>query len=120
MPTLDAVCTALRSYRFRFTSEKELQDGIELAFVGEKLDFEREEHLAPGDIPDFLVEPGLAVEVKVAGSPHEIMRQLARYAASPRVAELLLVTRKAQHAHRFPVAIGGKPLRVFVLEGYAL
>jgi hypothetical protein len=120
MATLDAVCTAIRSYRYRFTNEKELQDGIELALAGAKLDFDREVRLAPGDIPDFLVEPGIAVEVKVAGSPNEIMRQLSRYAASPRVTELLLVTRKTQHAHQFPDAIGGKPLRVSVLEGCAL
>jgi hypothetical protein len=120
MATLDAVCAAIRSYRYRFTNEKELQEGIAGALEREGIEATREVHLAPGDIPDFMVEPGLAVEVKVAGSPHEIMRQLSRYAASPRVSELLLVTRKAQHAHQFPDAIGGKPLRVSVLEGCAL
>ncbi len=120
LQSAERVGRVLRGYRYFFVDEKELQSAIGLALTEAGVAFEREVRLSPGDVVDFLVEPGIAVEVKVAGAPAEIARQLSRYAASPRVASLLLVSRKARHAHRFPATLGGKPLGVVTLEASAL
>lgn len=108
------------SYRYAFIDEKDLQDGIAEALARGGLGFEREVRLAPRDVVDFLVEGGVGVEVKVEGAVGAILRQLARYARSDRVKALLLVTRKMQHAGRFPSELGGKPLLVTTLEASAL
>jgi hypothetical protein len=115
----EAVVTAISSNRYRFTSEDELQRGIDLALIRHGIVADREVRLAPGDIIDFLAGD-VGVEVKVDGSPQSIARQLMRYAGSPRVASLVLVTRKAQHANRFPPSIGGKPLRIVSLGDSSL
>ncbi len=109
----------LGSYRYSLASEKALQDGIAQVLALRGIRFDREVRLTPTDVIDFVIE-AIGVEVKVEGSPAEIARQLQRYAASKRVSALLLVTRKLQHAHRFPEKIGGKPLHVLTLEANAL
>lgn len=119
MPALDRICGVLGSYRYSFARERELQDGIAQVLALRGIRFDREVRLTDEDVIDFLVD-GVGVEVKVKGSPAAILRQLARYTESSRVAALLLFTRKAQHAHRFPAELGRKPLRVVTLGDTAL
>jgi hypothetical protein len=119
MLAADAIANHLRRYRFSYSSERELQDGIARALDAGGFVWHREVRLSAIDVVDFLVDT-VAVEVKVSGSPIEIARQLSRYADSPGVAELLLVTRKSQHALRLPDSLAGKPLVVLSLEGSAL
>jgi hypothetical protein len=107
------------SFRYSFASERDLQDGIAQVLFQRGIRFDREVRLSDKDRPDFMVD-GIAVEVKVEGSPTEIQRQLSRYADSKLVTGLLLVSRKMQHAHKFPASIGGKPLVVVTLEASAL
>lgn len=104
----------LGMYRYNFSSERELQDGIAQVLFQRGIRFDREVRLAPGDVIDFLVE-GVGLEVKVEGGPVEIRRQLLRYAKAPRVTALLLVTRKAQHDGQFPRKLGGKDVAVLTL-----
>ena len=66
--------------------------------------------LAPTDRIDFLLG-GVGIEVKVDGSTAQILRQLRRYASSPQIEHLVLVTNRARH-RSLPAVIGGKPLRV--------
>jgi hypothetical protein len=63
-------------------------------------------------IPDC--PPGIAVEVKVAGSVSAVTRQLLRYAYYPEVTELALVTTKVQH-RQVPSLMSGKTVRVIHL-----
>ena len=119
MTDLDRLCGVLGSYRYRFARERDLRDGIAEALALRGVSFDREVRLTPEDVIDFLVA-AIGVEVKVEGSPAAILRQLARYMESSRIAALLLFTRKAQHAHRFPAELGGKPLRVITLGDAAL
>jgi AMMECR1 domain-containing protein len=112
-----AVIAALRSYRFNFTNERELQDGIESVFRVVELPFVREYRLGPGDIVDFLCAGDTGVEVKIGGSPSGILRQLMRYAEHDAIRAVVLVTRKLQHTHAFPPSLAGKPLRVATLGG---
>jgi len=119
MMMLDDITSVIASHRYRFTSEAELQRGIARVLDEAGIAFEREHHLAPGDIVDFLIGV-IGVEVKVSGGPSEITRQLMRYAASPKVEGLILVTRKMQHARAIPDELAGKPVKTVTLERSAL
>lgn len=107
------VVETLDDYRLAQNNEAELQGAIEKVLREEGFLFEREARLSARDRPDFLVAPGVALEVKVNGSVPEVERQLKRYAESARVAVLLLVTTRGQHL--MPAALEGKPvLTLFV------
>jgi hypothetical protein len=117
--TAERLREVLGSYRYNHANERDLQDGIAQVLATRGIRFDREVVLGPKDRPDFMVD-GIAVEVKVDGSPAVILRQLARYASQKGVRAILLVTRKEQHAHRFPETVGGKPLDVLTLGANAL
>jgi hypothetical protein len=103
--------------RYSYTHEIELHRGIGqvLADAGEVTD--REVILGPRDRIDFLLPDGVGIEVKVAGQAGDVLRQLVRYAASPRVAGLLLVTTRRRHVQGLPTAVAGKPLCPLLLRG---
>jgi hypothetical protein len=97
-----AVEAALRAYRFRCGDEAELQAAIAKVLTAADLAFEREVKLGPRARIDFLVgarglDTCVGLEVKVKGAPAVIARQLALYAASPWVRDLVLVTTQRKH-----------------------
>jgi hypothetical protein len=101
-----------RMHGTRLASDDEalLQNAMAEAFVG--LPFEREHSFSRHDRVDFFFkEAGIAVEVKVAGSPNEVLRQLHRYAQHEDVKALLLVTTRAAH-RLLPGELNGKRLQV--------
>lgn len=81
----------LESYRFSFRSERDLQDGVEGVLGAGGLEFEREVRLNARDRIDFMVG-SIGLEVKIAGSATNLLRQLARYAEHERVDSLVVVT----------------------------
>jgi hypothetical protein len=95
---IDAAALASIIYKavFRFSSEKDLQDGIGELLHKKEIAFDREVSLSPRDRIDFLVG-AIGIEVKVASSPNEVQRQLWRYAEDKRVESLILVTTKSGH-----------------------
>lgn len=115
-----AAAQVITSYRYSFTNEVELQDGVATALLEAGIPHEREVRLSPRDRVDFLIEPGIGIEVKeIAQSPSKVLRQLARYAESDRIVALALVTARSQHM-ALPSEIGGKPLVVVNLSGGSL
>lgn len=114
--TLGVLQRCLASFQFNFSNEKELQEGIESAFVGAMLPFRREVHLAPGDVADFIVQPGVCVEVKIAGGLSALTRQLHRYAQHAQVGSILVVTSKAALCH-VPSRLNGKRVVALLLRG---
>lgn len=106
------VLVAVRRYRFRFASEAQLQESIEAALTDAELGFVREERLTARDRIDFLCpEQMVGIEVKVDGATAAVEQQLARYAESDRVGELILITACARHG-RVRREILGKPVHV--------
>jgi hypothetical protein len=105
------VAMFLRGKRFNFADEKELQDGIAQAFTQSGVRFRREVRLAESDIIDFVVEPGIGLEVKVAGSPSAVASQLLRYLGSPDISSLILVTAR-QRLGNLPSSFLEKPVYV--------
>ncbi len=112
---LESVCAWLRSYRYNFVGERELQDGLARALDDGGYTFRREHRLGPGDVVDFLIDPGIGLEAKVDGSVSLVTRQLLRYAQHEEIAALLLVTSLSRHDN-LPAEMNGKPVRVVVLR----
>lgn len=110
---LQALCAYLARFRFNFTSEVMLQDGLEQVLSQAGVPVEREFLLDKRSRLDFMLPGGLVIEVKVDGSRADVLRQLSRYAQSPAVSGLLLVTTRA--SHRLPESFNGKPLAVHSL-----
>lgn len=84
----------LRSKRFDLHNEKILQGQMEEALKAKGITFQREVTLSPGNIIDFM-SGHTGIEVKIAGSPKAIYKQLERYAQHEEVGEIILVTNKA-------------------------
>jgi len=112
---VDGIAFLLRSARFSFQDEIELQDGIAEVLTKAGIPFEREVILSPKDRIDFMVAPaGTGVEIKIKGSVTEITRQIHRYAQLPAITGLVLVTTRMRHIN-LPMEMAGKPVRVVVI-----
>ena len=109
------IAAAITANRYRYGHETRLQDAIEIVLAEAGIEAVREPHLTAADRIDFLAGR-VGVEVKIAGQSAAVMRQLRRYAASPDVDALVLVTTCARH-RGLPRQVGGKPLRVVWLSG---
>jgi hypothetical protein len=114
MTTVDDVRTALGGMTVH-GSEEELNLLVERLLGAAGIEFKREHPLSKRDRVDFLVGR-LALELKVDGSAAAILRQLDRYAESPDVDDLVLVT--TRHSHRFATTkLRGKPIHVICMGG---
>lgn len=120
MTPLTVVMAALDGLQPTFTSEVQLQTAVADHLTDQGLDVVREVELSGADRIDLYL-PGcsIGIEVKIAGSRADVERQLRRYAASPAIEALILVTSRAHHA-RLPLNIDGVPLRVHSLIGGGL
>lgn len=114
-----AVIAAINGFRFRHGTEMQLQDGLEEVFKLSNFAYKRECVLSKRDRPDFLLEPGLVVEVKIDGSLADLLRQCARYAEHEQVKAILAVGTKYWLSN-LPGEIGGKPLYHLRLIGSLL
>lgn len=127
----------IKSYRFNFSNEKDLQDGIAAMFTENRIAFEREVELPvkqqPARTQNAIVETAakiasvgridfkigkVGIEIKVGGSFHDVAFQLQRYSSSDEIAELILVTTRS--FHNLPLEIGGKKLHKVNLSFMAL
>lgn len=100
--------------RFRFVSEKTLQEGIELALTKAGIPFVREKALSERDRPDFMIDESIALEIKTKGSIAQAIRQVNRYTEHHDVSAVVLIG-TPQWLSRMPGVIGGKPVFVFRL-----
>jgi hypothetical protein len=111
MSVLERVDQLLRSHRFRYTDEDQLQEGIAAVLEQAGLEPQREVRLGARDRIDIVVG-GIGIEVKVAGSVAATFEQLQRYAEHDEIEALILVTSLYQ---RLPENAGGKPLSTISL-----
>jgi len=105
---------ALRSVRFRYSSEDDLQLGIDGLLKERGFVFQREVRLNPRCRIDFLVDPGIGIEVKIDGSVDELGRQVLRYLAHEQVKEIVVVSTRASHRD-LPSEMEGKRISVVYL-----
>lgn len=116
--TLDQLSALLGSFRFRFVTEKDLQDGIEAVLAKAQVSYRREQSLNVSDRPDFMVA-GIAIEVKTKGSLADLLRQASRYAGSNEVSSILVVG-SPHWLTRVPTELAGKPVCAVRLIGSLL
>src|SRR5688572_22986240 len=113
------VAKLLKGYRYNVGSECDFQCGVLDVLTQSQIDCESEYDLGPGcgRIDLFLPRFRIGIELKVKGSPSQILRQLYRYARCPIVTSLLLMTSRPR-LNPIPLSIHGKPLAVLsVWEG---
>jgi len=116
--TLGQLSVLLSSFRFRFVTENDLQDGIEAVFANAQVPYQREQSLNVSDRPDFMVM-GIAIEVKTKGSLADLLRQASRYAGNSEVSAILVVG-SPHWLVRVPTELAGKPVRAVRLIGSLL
>ncbi len=113
------VVAALRSKRFRYDNEAELQAGIAIVLDELGLPYAREHRLGRSrDQIDFMVEGVLGIEVKVDGSLTALTRQAHRYLQHDELAAMLVVTTKSKHRN-LPDEVSGKSVEVVWISGGA-
>jgi hypothetical protein len=107
------VVHAIARHRFLWATEDDLQRGLTGALEQDGFAVQREVRLNARDRVDLLIGR-IGVEVKIAGARRDVERQLARYLKSERIAELILVTSKADHLYipTGTMPYGGKLLLV--------
>ena len=111
------IAALLNTFKFNFSGEIELQDGIEIILKRGGFTFQREVPLGGRkNIIDFLIEPGIGLEVKIQSGLSEVTRQLYRYAESDQITHLILVTSRMRHI-QIPATLVEKPLTVIHLIG---
>lgn len=96
------------------TSEVAVQEKISGILEAHGIAHKREVVLGPGDRPDFMIEGGIALEVKLKAGKRAIYRQCERYCEYDAVKGLILVSATAMG---FPREIHGKPTWVASLGG---
>jgi hypothetical protein len=114
MIVVPAVVKALKAYRFNYSSEKELQEGVERVLSAAMIPFEREKILGEYGTIDFLVDGHIGIEIKTKGSPSAVARQLVRYFKCGDITELILLTGRSRLG-KLPATILGKKLTVVTL-----
>jgi hypothetical protein len=111
--TAREVADVLRGYHFRYARESDLQEAVRRALDRAGVDAVREARLDGRSRVDLLAGR-VAVECKVGGSAADLRRQLARYARSDLVDEIVVVTSRVRHQD-LPAEIEGKPVEVVSL-----
>jgi hypothetical protein len=107
------VMDVLKKKKFAIDNEKQVQADIASHLQKHNIGHVREFPLTKKDIPDFKLNEGLFVEVKIKGGKMEIYRQCERYCNHPDVAGLILITNRMT---ALPVRINNKPVYVINLS----
>jgi hypothetical protein len=109
--TVSRLMEALASARFACGDEAELQEAVALVLDGAGLAYQREVRLSPRDRVDFMVDGGIALELKVTTSQKSLLAQVLRYAAHSQVTAIV-VGSTTHRALGIPTEAHGKPMRV--------
>lgn len=106
MIDIDSLMHVLRTTPFVIKDEKSVQSAIERVLKDHEITHRREVRLSDKDIVDFMIDGGIAIEVKIDGQKRAIYRQCERYCEHPAVERIVLMTAKTMG---FPSEIKGKP-----------
>jgi len=106
------VAKLVKGHRYNVGSECDFQRGVLDVLTRSRIACEAEYDLpGSGRIDLFLPQLRIGIELKVKGSPTQILRQLYRYARCPILASLLLISSRPR-LNPIPLSIYGKPLAV--------
>lgn len=106
----------IEAHRLSARTEEQLGDSVEalLKFYG--ITYAREHRLNARDRLDFLIEGGIALELKIQGSGQALLRQLRRYADASEVTSIIVVTTRARLC-AMPAELGGKRIHLALQFG---
>lgn len=104
--TIEKVLRLVEGTPFLLSNEKEVQAELSRIFTENEIPHKREVVLGPGDIVDFMLEGGIAIEVKIKVPKRSAYRQCKRYCEHESVNALILASATATG---FPEEINGKP-----------
>lgn len=109
---LARVLTELPRYRYSFSNEADLHEGIAEVLDTAGISYQREFIAGPHSRFDFLCDGGVVLEAKVEGSFAEALTQAGKYCAIPSVTAVVIVSGLAwTGAQLKPDAeVNGKPL----------
>lgn len=112
----------LSNYRFNFSCEIELQNGIESVLKQSDMTYKREYHLTKKDRPDFFVEHidgNIVLEIKIGGTKNDLLRQISRYLQHERVNGVFVIG-TTYWLNQIPDLLNGKPVWSLRLIGSML
>ncbi|TXI23107.1 MAG: hypothetical protein E6Q67_05035 [Roseateles sp.] len=112
--TVARVSAALKSYRYSFSSEFGLHEGMAEALTRAGIAFEQEV-VAGSDRFDFLVDGGIVIEAKIKRSMPEALAQCMRYAQRDDVRAVVLAASRFWAHVVVGDTIAGKPFMMVKL-----
>jgi hypothetical protein len=112
------LASAVRSHRYRYANEDELQQGLADALTDAGWEVEREVRLDRFSRIDLLIGR-IGIEVKVASTAAEVERQVRRYLETRLLDGIVVVTSRVRHLG-LPANIDGRPVEVVTLAGGGL
>jgi len=110
---IDNLFKMITSSPIMVTTEKEVQSELEGLLIKNSISNQREFKLSDKDIPDFMLDDGTIIEVKIKGPKRSIYRQIERYAKDDKVKTIVLITNRSLG---FPSEINSKPCYVINLS----
>lgn len=106
-----AVVQVLGSYRYRFSSEKQLHEGISQALERSHIGFIHEHKASESCRFDFWIpDSGVVIEAKIDGSFATAIRQAHRYLEIPECKAVIIAATKQWATISLPVELRGKPI----------
>lgn len=99
----------LRDARFLCFDEAELQLAVARLLGDAKIGYQREVRLSERDRVDFLVDGGIALELKVSTTGKNLLRQVLRYAEHDAVRKIVIGS-TTHHGLCLPAEANGKPV----------
>jgi len=105
------IADLIHGYRYVIGNEASFQQGLSWILKMNRIVHVREHNLGPsfGRIDFYLPNERIGIELKVKGSPSEVIRQLHRYAQCPEIHALILVTGRTRLSPN-TTELNGKPL----------
>lgn len=91
---IQTIGNLLAQHAFDYSSEKQLQDGIEQVLAQHNVTYQREARLSSKDIVDFVLDAEggqIAMEIKIDGNRNALLRQIGRYLQHDTVACVFVV-----------------------------
>lgn len=114
-----SILSTLTHYRFNFSSENELQKGLEEVFLIKNVNFEREFMLTKHDRLDFIIDQNdfkIAIEVKIAGTKNALLRQISRYLSHDDINGVIVIG-TPYWLQQLPTTLNNKPVSAYRLLG---
>lgn len=108
---IDELASIVSKHKFKYSDEKELQDGLELLFSKKDVPYRREVRLSRNDILDFVIDIDvcIGIEVKIAGSQNALLRQINRYLAHDEI-KAIFVIGSPYWINNLPNILNNKPI----------